>query len=190
MSEFDQHTDFESLCSGYVLNTLTKEERKLFEEMLQNATPEQKELYQDLLEVKDELALLSDPVSPPDSLEERIFSNIDGDESANGAKISRMGLPVLIYKVAAALLLVTTIAVSFYMQNLSETVQQQQATITRLTNDLDRKEQPFGRHCRKRSEIGCHGRAGPQSGWIWQDHLGYRKSAGRTAASQYSCSAG
>jgi anti-sigma-K factor RskA len=141
MNDSSQHNDFESLCSGYVLNALSDEERREFEEMLESATPEQMKLLHELQSVKDDLALLPDPVSPSDSLEERIFSNIDGDESEKGAKISRMGLPGWVYKVAAALLLISTLAVSFYMQNLSDTVQQQQATITQLMDDLDRKEQ-------------------------------------------------
>ncbi|MDX1592184.1 MAG: hypothetical protein R3283_09480, partial [Balneolaceae bacterium] len=65
MNDSNQHNDFESLCSGYVLNSLSEEERREFEEKLKTATPEQMEFFRDLQQVRDDFALLSKPVSPP-----------------------------------------------------------------------------------------------------------------------------
>ena len=144
MNDSNQHNDFESLCSGYVLNALSEEERREFEEKLKTATPEQMEFFRDLQQVRDDFALLSKPVSPPKELEDKIFESIDKkdadtdhDQVGSGASI----LPIWVYKVAAVTLLISTIGIAYFTQNLNERVDEQEAIITQLRDDLDRKEQ-------------------------------------------------
>lgn len=138
MSEKNQHNDFETLCSGYVLNALNSAERKKFEDMLREATPEQLEFYHDLQKVRDEFALLSDPVAPSGELEERIFHSISESRSdRSGARV----IPIWFYKAAAAILLILSLGIAYFTQNLTERVNDQEAIITQLRDDLDRKEQ-------------------------------------------------
>lgn len=143
MSDLNLHNDFEALCAGYVLDTLEPEERLRFEEKLENATPEQFEIFTDMERVKNELALSVEPIEPSRELEERIFKQIErskGNRENSGPERSSV-IPLWLYKVAALILFAAVLGVSFYSQNLTEMVRQQESTITELKNDLDRKEQ-------------------------------------------------
>jgi anti-sigma-K factor RskA len=143
MSDLNQHNDFEALCAGYVLDTLEPEERLRFEEKLKNATPEQLEFFTDMERVKNELALSVEPIEPPVELEEKIFQQVEKskDNRDNSGPERSSIIPLWLYKVAAVILFAAVLGVSFYSQNLTEMVRQQESTITELKNDLDRKEQ-------------------------------------------------
>lgn len=141
MNEENKHNDFESLCAGYVFGALEKEEREEFEQMLRNASDDQRQIYEDMRSIKDEFALVSEPVSPADEVEERIFKEVQkGSDSSKDSDKANI-IPMWAYKAAAAILLVGMIGFSYYAINLSETVEQQQAVITELQSELDRQEE-------------------------------------------------
>lgn len=85
MENENAHTDFESLCAGYVLGALDESEQARFETMLEEASPEQEAFYRDLCDVRDELALAADPEPPSDAVETRLMTSIG---SAQGASSS------------------------------------------------------------------------------------------------------
>lgn len=143
MANEETHNDFETLCSGYVLGALSKEEEKVFERMLENATPEQMQLYEDLKNVKNEFAYTVEPVSPSADLEEKIMESISESSPVDGNTRTKQDnvIPMWIYKAAAAILLLGTLGLAYFTLDLTETVDQQQAVITELENELERQDQ-------------------------------------------------
>jgi len=143
MANEQSHNDFETLCSGYVLGALSKEEEKVFEEMLENATPEQRQLYDDLQSVRDDLAYSVEQVSPSPDLEDRIIDSIsDSEHSPVGRRAKKDNIiPMWAYKAAAAILLIGTLGLAYFTLDLTETVDQQQAVITELQDELERQDQ-------------------------------------------------
>lgn len=141
MSEEELHNDFESLCAGYILGALSEEDRLHFEELLEKASPEQKALYREMKQAGDELALSVEPKTPAPDIKRRIMDAIDeAEETAGPAKSARI-IPLNFYRVAAAVLLMVFLGLGFYSFNLSQKVDEQQATITQLKDDLERQEQ-------------------------------------------------
>lgn len=142
MSEKDKHNDFEALCAGYVLDSLSTEDKLLFESMLDGATPEQRELYRDLSEIKDQFALTSAPASPPDSLEEKIFQSIS-DTPASGRPSNEDSslIPGWAYKLAAAVLMAATLSLIYFTIDLTGTIEQKDAIITELQSEIDKQDQ-------------------------------------------------
>lgn len=147
MTNEEQHNDFEALCAGYVLDALTDEENRQFEEMLREATPEQIQLFEDMMEIRDELALASEPTSPSLKVEENIMAAITGDRGEQQSdKIDKSSetqniIPIWAYKAAAAILLIASLTFAYVTFDLSETVDTQQSQITELQSQLDRQEQ-------------------------------------------------
>lgn len=143
MAQEPTHNDFETLCSGYVLGALSREEEKLFEEMLENATPEQEKLYRDLQNVRDELAHSVEPVSPSPQVEKEIIGNITKSPQKSGKKRTSESniIPMWVYKAAAAILLLGTLSLAYFTLDLTETVDEQQAVITELESELERQDQ-------------------------------------------------
>jgi anti-sigma-K factor RskA len=141
MNEQDQHNDFESLCAGYVFGALEKEEREEFEQMLRNASDEQRQIYEDMRSIKDEFALVSEPVAPSAEVEERIFNEVENLNNSSEDSDRANIIPIWAYKAAAAILLIGMIGFSYYTMNLSETVEQQQAVITELQDELERQDE-------------------------------------------------
>ena len=141
MSEQDKHNDFESLCAGYVFGALAEDEREQFEQMLQDATDEQYQVYEDMKAAKDELALATEPATPSEELKERIFKDIDSDQQSKSEQSDTNIIPISIYKAAAALLLIGMLGLSYYVVNLSETVEQQETVITQLRGELEQQDE-------------------------------------------------
>lgn len=157
MNDQNTHTDFESLCAGYVLGSLSPDEEKQFEEMLSDASPEQEALYRDMLSIRDDLALATQPASPSEDVEARIFSSIQasGEQPTAASRseerparardrspVRRTSvLPAWGYQVATALLLLVSVGLTFLTLNLNETVDSQEATITQLETELEQRNE-------------------------------------------------
>lgn len=146
MTDQEQHNDFESLCAGYVLDALTDKENRRFEEMLRDATPEQIQLFEEMMEIRDELALASEPKSPSPRVEENIMAVIsdDSDESDlfdNSGESQNNIIPMWAYQAAAAILLIASLSFAYMMFDLSEQIDTQIAQITELQSQLERQEQ-------------------------------------------------
>lgn len=68
---------FKELCADYVLNILDQDERLRFEEMLDEATEEERELYQQMRTKGNEL-LFSDKEDPsPEELREQLIAEVE-----------------------------------------------------------------------------------------------------------------
>lgn len=149
MSNQEQHNDFEALCAGYVFGALSKEEALEFEQMLQNATPAQKEVYRGMQQVRDEFALVSEPAVPSSSVEDTLFASISGSQEPSQADSGETDtapntgriIPLWVYKAAAAIFLLGVLTLAYINTDLSGTVEQQQAQITELRDELERQDQ-------------------------------------------------
>jgi len=145
MSDNTSHNDFESLAAGYVLDALTEEERLQFEEMLKNATPEQLNTYRELSHAKNELALATDPQSPSDELEDRIFKRIEGGSAGKESGSGTASIiPLWTYQLAAALLLVGMIGFFVYNTGVQEDLDRQQTVIFELEQEIESRDQLRG----------------------------------------------
>lgn len=151
MSEQDTHNDFESLCAGYVLGALSENEKRNFEQMLDNATPEQIEIYRQMVRIKDDLSLAADPMEPSEDLFNNILGEISTSESLDREKESRSNpsqsesssniLPMWAFKSAAAVLLAGVLGLALYTQQQSSLVDQKETQITVLQNELEQQNQ-------------------------------------------------
>lgn len=141
MSNPEKHTDFEALCAGYVLDALSAREKEEFEKQLQDASPEQKKIYEEMQSVKDELALASLPLSPSHELEDNIINSLPARKKPEPGSAKVFGISPAVYKVAAAILLIATLSLSYVSYQLSDTVSSQENRLTELTSQLEKQEQ-------------------------------------------------
>lgn len=145
MNQSKQHNDFEALCAGYVLGSLSSEEKREFENMLSEASDDQKRLYEDMVMVKDELALAAEPSTPSPGLENKIINNLPNkqalrnpdENNTNKSKIVKLR----IYKIAAAILFAVSLSLIYVSYELSDTVATQHSRITELRTELEKQEQ-------------------------------------------------
>jgi len=146
MNKEKEHNDFEALCAGYVLDALSKEEVKQFESMLQNASPEERDLLTKMEKVRDEFPLMTEPVAPSDNVEDRLFADLSSrqkpakNQSSGDDKVVGRIIPIWAYKAAAALFLIGSLTLVWMNSDLSETVTEQGAVITELRSDLERQD--------------------------------------------------
>ncbi|MDX1642176.1 MAG: anti-sigma factor [Balneolaceae bacterium] len=143
MTNKEQHNDFESLCAGYVLDSLSDEENRQFEKMLRDADSEQIQLFEEMMEIRDELALAADPITPSPQVEEKIMNSISspGKEPASESSKPDNIIPLWAYKAAAAVLLIAALIFGYLTVDLNETIENQQAQITELESQLDHQNQ-------------------------------------------------
>ncbi len=85
---------FKQLCADYVLNILDQDERMRFEEMLDEATEEERELYQQMRTKGNEL-LFSDKDDPsPEELREQLLAEVkDSDEQKPDRSLEHAEVP-------------------------------------------------------------------------------------------------
>lgn len=152
MSEQETHNDFESLCAGYVLGALSEEDKRTFEQMLDDASPEQLEIYRQMVRIKDDLSLAADPMEPSADLFDKILDDIprssDSTESAS-TETSQSGsdsssaniLPMWTFKVAAAVLLAGVLGLALYSQQQTSLVDQKETQISVLQSELEQQNQ-------------------------------------------------
>lgn len=153
MSEQETHNDFESLCAGYVLGALSEDEKRTFEQMLDEASPDQLEIYRQMVRIKDDLSLAADPMEPSEGLFDKILDDISDDErsgstgvsgsvmSESDSSTSANVLPMWVFKVAAAVLLAAVLGLALYSQQQSSLVDQQETQITVLQSELEQRIQ-------------------------------------------------
>ncbi|NBC28347.1 MAG: hypothetical protein GVY08_15910 [Bacteroidetes bacterium] len=159
MSEQETHNDFESLCAGYVLGALSEEDKRTFEKMLDEASPEQMEIYRQMVRIKDDLSLAADPMEPSEDLFDQVLRDIS--ESDADANVSRMPSTdndsmddagedirsdrgqdrTWIFKAAAALLLAGTLGLLLYTQQQSTLLEQKETRISALQSELEQQNQ-------------------------------------------------
>jgi len=142
MSEKETYNDFESLCTGYVLNALSEEERRQFEKMLENASNEELALLEELTEARDEMALAAESPEPRDDLFIDILSEIS--KEPRKAPI----IPIWGYRLAAAILLIGLLGLVMFSQQLSGTldektavIEEQTTIITELQTELEKRNE-------------------------------------------------
>lgn len=156
MSEQDTYNDFESLCAVYVLGALSEEEKQTFESMLDKATPEQMEIYRQMVQIKDDLSLGANPMEPSDGLFDDIMDEIstgkpsdnpvneskapDVNENTN-SKISGRIVPLWTYKAAAAILLAAFLGLILFTQQQTTLVDQQETQISVLQSELEQRNE-------------------------------------------------
>ncbi|MDZ7658417.1 anti-sigma factor domain-containing protein [Fodinibius sp.] len=82
---------FKELCADYVLNILDQDERMRFEEMLDEATEEERELYQQMRTKGNELLFSEKDDPSPDELREQLLSEVeDGNEQETDRSSEQM----------------------------------------------------------------------------------------------------
>jgi anti-sigma-K factor RskA len=154
MSEQETYNDFESLCAGYVLGALSEEEKQTFEKMLDEATPEQMQIYRQMVQIKDDLALGADPMEPSDGLFDDILDeistgkpsdspvdSIESHEQSSGSGSSGRILPLWTFKAAAAILLAGILGLLLYTQQQTSLVDQQETQISVLQSELEQRNE-------------------------------------------------
>jgi anti-sigma-K factor RskA len=153
MNEQETHNDFESLCAGYVLGALSEEEKRTFEKMLDEASPEQIEIYRQMVRIKDDLSLAADPMEPSEDLFDNILDEISAGKTSvetetSGPETSESGsstpsniIPMWVFKAAAAVLLAGVLGLTLYSQQQSTLVVQQETQISDLQSELEQRNQ-------------------------------------------------
>ncbi|REL25008.1 hypothetical protein DYD21_15945 [Rhodohalobacter sp. SW132] len=147
MSEQETYNDFESLCAGYVLGALSDEEKRTFERMLDNATPEQLEIYRQMVRIKDDLSLAANPMEPSDDLFDRVLEEISvsGSKSVSNMESRSENDPKSangwIFKAAAAILLASLLGLLLYSQQLSTLIDDKEARISELQTEVEEQNQ-------------------------------------------------
>jgi anti-sigma-K factor RskA len=154
MSEQETYNDFESLCAGYVLGALSEEEKQTFEKMLDEATPEQMQIYRQMVQIKDDLALGADPMEPSEGLFDEILDeistgkpsdspvgSIESHEQSSGSDSSGRILPLWTFKAAAAILLAGMLGLLLYTQQQTTLVDQQETQISVLQSELEQRNE-------------------------------------------------
>jgi|AntRauTorcE11898_2_1112593.scaffolds.fasta_scaffold09837_3 anti-sigma-K factor RskA len=153
MNEQETHNDFESLCAGYVLGALSEEEKRTFEKMLDEASPEQIKIYRQMVRIKDDLSLAADPMEPSENLFDNILDEIStgkataetvtsGPETSESSSSTPSNIiPMWVFKAAAAVLLAGVLGLALYSQQQSTLVIQQEAQISDLQSELEQQNQ-------------------------------------------------
>ncbi|MEO9884900.1 MAG: anti-sigma factor [Balneola sp.] len=144
-----KNTLFEELCVGYVLNSITSQEQQEFKKLLDNASEEQQQLYQDMQSIASEMALLAYNEGPSEKVKEQLlemaWASVRSRESgANVHYLSRYRISAA----AAVIFLVSSLGLFFFNQNLEgdlqlqkEIVVQKESTIRLLETEVERKSE-------------------------------------------------
>ncbi|MGK7371369.1 MAG: anti-sigma factor [Candidatus Halalkalibacterium sp. M3_1C_030] len=149
---------FEELCAGYVLNALEPEEREEFEKLLQDASDKERELFHQMQSAANQIAFSVQENQAPEAVRERILDQVkteskDDDTSLTGGVSAGSedsnNFDRTTFAIAASFaLLLVTLSLVFYSFNLSteisskeEIIEEQQARITELQNDVQQKEE-------------------------------------------------
>ncbi|HKK44807.1 MAG TPA: anti-sigma factor [Balneolaceae bacterium] len=159
MANEKSHTDkFEELCAGYVLHSLNEDERNEFEQMLEEATDEERQLYESLASAANQLAFTVEKAEPSDEIKKRLMAEIkshddDQENEISGSIHKDQTSPEdknkgedsfnwQAFAIAASFaLLIVSLSLVFYSFNLRSQVSHQKTQIVRLKNELQQKRQ-------------------------------------------------
>ncbi len=162
MANEQSHSEkFEELCAGYVLHTLDEDEQKEFEQMLNEASDEERDLYQQMRSAANQLTFANEEAESSADLKEQLMQKIrsqseEADQQENVTLIEdsppeqdEEDFNWSAFALAASFaLLVVSLSLIFYSFNLSSTITQQEdaitnqeTQITELQNELQRKEE-------------------------------------------------
>lgn len=143
------NTLFEELCVGFVLSSITEQEKREFNTLLANATEEQLQLYQDMQNISSEMALLAYNEAPSEKVKEQLlemaWASVHARESGSNIHyLSRYRLSAA----AAIIFLISSLGLFFFNQNLEtdllnqkELVVQKETTIRLLESEVERKSE-------------------------------------------------
>ena len=148
MANNNNAQNFEELCAGYVLGSLSSEEKATFERLLKTANEEQLALFQDMDAIGAEMALLYPETSPSQKIKQQLiemaWASINARKGANIHYLSRFRFAVA----ASVVFMIVSIALLFQTQNLNQDltnqlalVQEQQSTIKALETEVEQKEE-------------------------------------------------
>ncbi len=148
MADSKNDFNFEELCAAYILGSLSEEEKSYFEELLTNASSEQKQLFEDMEAIAAEMALLYPEADPSPSIKQQLI------EMAWASVNKRNGTNILYltrfrFAVAASLVfMMVSIGLLFQTQNLNQDlseqlvlVNEQQNRIEILETEVEQKEE-------------------------------------------------
>ena len=148
MADNETTMNFEELCAAYVLGSLSEDEKSSFEDVLSQANPEEKQLFQDMEAIAAEMALLYPEVEPSASIKQQLiemaWASVNARNGANVHYLSRFR-----YAVAASVIfMLVSIGLLFQTQNLNQDlsnqmalVSEQQTRIEILQTEVERKEE-------------------------------------------------
>src|SRR5699024_2716178 len=132
--ENNNNDQFEELCSGYVLQALDSDEREHFEQLLEDATEEQQELYRALRSAANQLAFSVNQSAPSEAVKEQLMAKVRADSDASADSVEKEkeeesqtenneeenGFNWSVLSVAASFaLLIVSLSLLFYSFNLS-----------------------------------------------------------------------
>lgn len=165
MANEQSHTEkFEELCAGYVLHALDEEERAKFEEMLANASDEERDLYQQMWSAANQLAFTVEKNEPGPAVKEQLINKIKTEPDEQEAQDTVTDIQettsekeetdsadfnwAAFAAAASFALLIISLSLVFYSFNLSSEISnkesvitQQETQITELKSELQQKEE-------------------------------------------------
>jgi anti-sigma-K factor RskA len=145
MNNSETHTNrFEELCSAYVLGALEPDEQREFEEMMKHATPEERAAFHSFRSAATNLAFAAERAEPSASVKEQLMERIHretGPSSADEGNDKGSPIRFIMAVAASILLLFAMLAYIFYSHHLHSKVNHQQAKITQLRNEVQKKQQ-------------------------------------------------
>lgn len=164
--ENTSNNHFKELCASYVLGTLNEEEHREFEQMLETASEEERQLYQKMKSVANQLSFTIEQHEPDPDIKERLMKQIQtessgeeqsldisqqedtqkiaADEAEGHFDIDDEGFNWTAFGVATSFaLLIITLSLMFYVFNLRSDInerdtliEEHEHQITELENEL------------------------------------------------------
>ena len=148
---------FEELCAGYVLHALDQEDRKEFEDLLHNATEKQTELFLSMYSVANQLAFTMERDEPSSQIKKELMEKVRSETEEKSADVTPIDSQKedseksgnQFFAIAASIaLFIITLSLVFYSFNLSsqlgnkeEIINQQDAQISELRTEVQRKDE-------------------------------------------------
>lgn len=131
--------NFEELCSGYVLNSLSEQESDAFLKLLESADSDQLDFYEDMKAIAAEMALLYPELEPTDKIREQLiemaWASVNSPGGANILYLNRFR-----YAVAASVVfMLVSLGLLFYTQNISKDLSRQGTLLSEQGNFMEQQ---------------------------------------------------